>query len=303
MITLTKVCELNLSAAPAAGRPLHLSAASGLVCVHSFNYVVADDELHLGVFRTTSSEPGHLIRLFDGELPAPKSDRKKQKPDFEALTKLPAYGDYPHGALLALGSGSRRNRRMGALLQLDAQGAVRGSPRVVDLSPILASLDDKFPALNIEGAVVSGDELRLFQRGNKRRSENAIIRFQLSALLDVLSSEQTGAIKPSAINTFDLGQIDGIPFCFTDAAALPDGTMVFTAVAEDTDDNYNDGPCAGAAVGIVDDELRSVHKLDRPYKVEGVDARVAGDAVRLLLVTDADDAETPAGLFSATIAL
>jgi hypothetical protein len=303
MITLTKVCELNLSAAPAAGRPLHLSAASGLVCVHSFNYVVADDERHLGVFRTTSSEPGHLIRLFDGELPAPKSDRKKQKPDFEALTKLPAYGDYPHGALLALGSGSRRNRRTGALLQLDAQGAVRGSPRVVDLSPILACLDDKFPALNIEGAVVSGDELRLFQRGNKRRSENAIIRFQLSALLDVLSSEQTGAIKPSAINTFDLGQIDGIPLCFTDAAALPDGTMVFTAVAEDTDDNYNDGPCAGAAVGIVDDELRSVHKLDRPYKVEGVDARVAGDAVRLLLVTDADDAETPAGLFSATIAL
>src|SRR5271169_2423622 len=33
-------------------------------------------------------------------------------------------------------------------------------------------------------------------------------------------------------------------------AALPDGTMVFTAVAEDTDDNYNDGACAGAAVGI-----------------------------------------------------
>ena len=303
MITLTKVCELNLSAAPAAGRPLHLSAASGLVCVHSFNYVVTDDELHLGVFRTTSSEPGHLIRLFDGELPASKSDRKKQKPDFEALTLLPAYGDYPHGALLALGSGSRHNRRMGALLQLDARGAVRGSPRVVDLSPILASLDDKFPALNIEGPVVSGDELRLFQRGNKRRSENAIIRFKLSALLDVLNSKQTGAIKPSAINTFDLGQIDGIPFCFTDAAALPDGTMIFTAIAEDTDDNYNDGPCAGAAVGIMDDELRSVHKLERPYKVEGVDARVAGDAVKLLLVTDADDAETPAGLFSATIAL
>jgi hypothetical protein len=30
--------------------------------------------------------------------------------------------------------------------------------------------------------------------------------------------------------------------------------MVFTAVAEDTDDNYNDGACVGAAVGIVDND-------------------------------------------------
>ena len=68
MIALTKIRELNLSAASAAGRPLHLSAASGLVCLHSFIYVVADDELHLGVFARAPSEPGHLIRLFDGEL-------------------------------------------------------------------------------------------------------------------------------------------------------------------------------------------------------------------------------------------
>ena len=80
--------------------------------------------------------------------------------------------------------------------------------------------------------------------------------------------------------------------------------MVFTAVAEDTDDAYNDGPCAGAAIGIVDNDghLRCLRRLDRPYKVEGVDARVDGDVIRLLLVTDADDADIPASLFSATIA-
>ena len=126
--------------------------------------------------------------------------------------------------------------------------------------------------------------------------------FNFRLLLDALSSEQTGAIKPSAIRTFDLGQIDGIPFCFTDAAALPDGAMVFTAVAEDTDDAHNDGACAGAAIGIVDDELRCLHRLERPYKIEGVDARMEGDVVKLLLVTDADDPSTPAGLFSAAIA-
>ena len=117
-----------------------------------------------------------------------------------------------------------------------------------------------------------------------------------------MSSEQPGAIKPLATSTFDLGQIDGIPFCFTDAAALPDGAMVFTAVAEDTNDTYNDGTCAGAVVGIVDDELRCLHRLERPYKIEGVDVRMEGDVVKLLLVTDADDPDTPASLFSAAFA-
>ena len=301
MMTLTKVRQLDLSAAT-PGRPLYLSAASGLVCISSLNYVVADDELHLGVFRANSSEPGHLVRLFEGELPACNADRKKQKADFEALTLLPSFGNYPDGALLALGSGSRPNRRLGALLGLDAQGAVRGSPQVVDCSPILASLDREVGSVNIEGAVVSGSELRLFQRGNKRNSENAIIRFQLSTFLDALSSGQTAAIAPLAINTFDLGQVDGIPLCFTDAAALPDGRMVFTAVAEGVDDNSNDGACAGAAVGIVGNELQCLYPLDRPHKVEGVNARVEGDVIRLLLVSDADDFEIPAALFSATIA-
>ena len=91
-----------------AGRPLHLSAASGLVCLHSFIYVVSDDELHLGVFGRADQKPGHLIRLFDGALAESKSDRKKQKPDLEALTLLPAHENYHHGALLALGSGSTR---------------------------------------------------------------------------------------------------------------------------------------------------------------------------------------------------
>jgi hypothetical protein len=303
MIALTKLRALNLSAAAGAGRPLHLSAASGLVCVNSFIYVVADDELHLGVFHAADSEPGSLIRLFDGELPDSKQARKKQKPDLEALTLLPAFGDYPDGALLALGSGSKRNRRMGALLGLDAQGAVQGAARVVDLSPILSSLDDEFSALNIEGAVIGGGELRLFQRGNKKHAANAIIRFRLSPVLDALRSEHASAIKPAAVYPYDLGEIDGIPFCFTDAAALPDGDMVFTAVAENTDNPYDDGPCVGAAIGIADGagHLLCLHRLDRPYKIEGVDAQVDGDVIRLLLVTDDDDANIPAGLFSATI--
>ncbi len=303
MIATTKIRDLSLFAPTAYGRPSHLSAASGLVCVKSFIYVIADDELQLGVFCRSDRKPGHLLRIFDGVLPESKNDRKKQKPDLEALCLLPPYGEYPHGALLMLGSGSKRNRRMGAILGLDEEGAVSGPPQVVDFSPVFDQLDVEFAALNIEGAIVSGDELRLLQRGNKRHNKNAVIRFILSEFLDTLSTDRSRIIKPCTINVYDLGEINGVPFCFTDAAALPDGSMVFTAVAEDTEDTYYDGPCTGAAIGVLDNDghLRCLHRLYRPQKVEGVDAKVDGKVIRVVLVTDADDISIPAELLSATI--
>jgi hypothetical protein len=172
------------------------------------------------------------------------------------------------------------------------------------LSPILAPLKDTFPDLNIEGAVVFGDELRLFQRGNKRQADNAIIRYSLSRVLDALQSPRDDTIEPSATDRLDLGWIRGIPFCFTDACALPNGDMVFCAVAEDTEDAYRDGSCIAAAIGIVENggHLLSFQRLDRPYKVEGINARLDGDRLDLLLVTDADDPGIPAGLFSTSIA-
>ena len=303
-ISLSKIRELDLLAAPSDGRPLHLSAASGLVRAGRSLYVVADDELHLGVFDASDTKAGHLVRLFPGELPATAADRKARKPDLEALVLLPSFTGYSRGALLALGSGSKRNRCRGALLALDAQGEAGDTPQVCDLSGLFAVPEDIFPALNIEGAVVIGDELCLLQRGNKRAVQNAVIRFHLPALLAALGSGlPIEFLAPSAICAVALGEIKGVPLCFTDAAALPNGEFVFTAIAEDTEDNYDDGPCTGAAVGIADREgrLRCLYRLDRPHKIEGVDARVEGRVIRLLLVTDADDAAVPASLYCATI--
>jgi hypothetical protein len=280
----------------------HLSAASGLVRAGSFLYVIADDELHLGIFRTTGRDPGELVRLFDGTLSAPKAERKREKPDLEALTMLPPSADFPYGAMLALGSGSTQNRHRGVLLGLDAQGALRSGPRIVDLSSVFSCLS-VLRELNIEGAVVCGDEMRLFQRGSKGNNPNALIRFSLSAFLAALNGTANRTIEPLALQSIDLGGIDGIPFTFTDAAALPNGEVLFTAVAEDTADSYNDGPCTGAVIGVLDREshVKRLLRLDVPLKIEGVDARVEGNIISLLLVTDADDSSIPAGLFSATI--
>ncbi len=303
VISLHRIRDLDLAAPSAAGRPAFLSAASGLVCIHDFIYVVADDELDLGVFRAQTSEPGLLMPIFAGTLPLDAAERKKQKPDFEALVHLPAFGNHTHGALLALGSGSKRTRRMGALVALDSTGAVHGSPHIVDLSPILSPLNEQFVALNIEGAIIVGDEFLLLQRGNRNDAVNAIIRFSLNDIFGILRKGTHAALVPHSTTAIDLGDVGGVPLSFTDAAALPDGGMVFSAVAEDTDNSYDDGPCVGAAVGIIDSKgkLQSVQRLHYPYKIEGIAARVDSDAIHLLLVTDADDPETKASLFSATI--
>jgi hypothetical protein len=304
MITVAEIRALNIAAATSTKRPLHLSAASGLVCVGSTIYVVADDELHLGVFSKDLPKPGRLVRLFEGVLPDKKAARKRMKPDLEALTLVPPFENFPHGALLALGSGSRPNRGRGALVALDSDGIVLGPPRELDMYPVLVSLHEAFDELNIEGAVIASDELRLIQRGNKGQADNAIISYSVWDALAGLQSSKSDPIKPTAINRVDLGYISGVPFCFTDATALANGDMVYCAVAEDTEDAYRDGPCIGAAIGIVshDGQLLSMQQLDRPHKVEGISAQENGDVLDLLLVTDPDDAEIPALLLSASIA-
>lgn len=281
-----------------------MSAASGLVRAGDFLYVVADDEHHLGVFPATGEAPGRLIAILPGQLPAPSNERKALKPDFEALVRLPPFPGYPGGALLALPSGSRPNRRTGALLRLEADGVVIGSPRSIDFSGVFEVLQRQFAALNIEGAVVMADRLRLLQRGSKHHGQNAWIDLSLPAVLQALATADT--VNDALLvgtQTFDLGSIDGIPLGFTDGAALPDAALIFTAVAEDAENSYEDGPCAGAAVGIADHDgrLRLLERLDANYKVEGIDARVAGEAIELLLVTDSDDERIPACLLSAAL--
>lgn len=301
---LDKIRELTLRAGSLPGRSPYLSAASGLVRVGDFLYVVADDELHLGVFSVDPETPGELIRLLPGDLPETIIERKALKPDLEALVLLPPFGGHPHGALFALGSGSKRNRRTGVLLGLDARGALRGTPRPVDLTAMMDSAKDEFKKLNFEGAVIAGDRFLLLQRGNKGKSGNALFASPLAAVLRALERGEAPDDSLQMIRgDIDLGAIHGVPLCFSDAAALPDGDLVFTAIAEDTEDSYADGPFAGAAVGVMSHKgkLKMLRRLEPGYKVEGIDTRVASGKLHLLLVTDADDERVPASLYSAEI--
>lgn len=295
-----EIRPLRLQQASRPGRPAHLSAASGLVLVGDLFYVVADDELHLGVFPLDGAAPGTLLRLFPGELPDAPRERKACKPDLEVLLRLPPFPHHPHGALLAMGSGSRANRRLGTLLALDAIDHV-GAPRTIDLSALYAALESRCAALNIEGAVASGDRLLLFQRASKGQPGNTVFAFALAPVLDALSEGNTlPAQQLLGHRSHALGDIDGVGLSFTDATALPDGSVLFSAVAEDSEDSYEDGVVLGTAIGGLrgDGTLAFVQRLDTRLKIEGLHAGRDGGRLQVLMVTDADDPHVPAKLLA-----
>ena len=152
-------------------------------------------------FPPPGDAPGHLLRLFDGELPAEKTARKKQKPDLEAITQLPPFGRFANGALLALGSGSKKNRRRGALLALDAPGAIAARRGIVDVAPLFDELDRRFP--RAEHRRRGRDRRRTAAAAARQRKhpQNLIVRYPLAPVLDALAAgDVIGAIAPSAID-------------------------------------------------------------------------------------------------------
>lgn len=303
MIHLTELKNLILEQAAQQHRHPHLSAASGLVQVGPWLYVVADDELHLGQFLLNGNTHGQLHRCFAGELPLEHEERKAEKPDIEVLTLIPQPNNPSRNALLALGSGSKKKRRRSALVLLDHTGNIGGQAETIDLSNFYKFLKREIGKLNIEGAAIVEDNFFLFQRGNKKNKLNASIGLSLADFYQILLAPDKKYEPHIHITPYELGDIDGVPLCFTDATALGDGEIIFTASAENTSDSYLDGQCMGSAIGVINrkGDLVLLDAVDKTVKLEGIEANKTSSGIELLLVTDADDAARPAQLYSANL--
>ena len=300
-LQLHAVRELLLDASSGLA---HLSAASGMWMTNNTLYVVADDELVLGVFSTLEDKPGQTLTIIPGVLPEDVKQRKAAKPDFESLTCLPACSRYPYGALLAFGSGSTEQRKRGMLWSFNQQQQLTDEPQLFNLQAFYQPLEQVFADLNIEGVVVQGSCLKLWQRANNQHRENAVIEYKLSDLYAVLDGKSdTLTIQPQRIDYYDLGEVAGVPLTFTDAYALDDGACLFTAAAENTDNSYLDGECVAAAIGLIDAQrqLRWLKPVQPVYKLEGISAKQVGDRLHIYLVSDADDADVPAQLLETLI--
>lgn len=298
-LKLEQVRTLQMEKPSGPGRLPHVSAASGLVKVGSTLWVAADDENQLAAF--DGRKKGRWVPVLPGVLPGEKEARREVKPDFEALAQLPAFAGAPNGGLFTLTSGSAPNRTKAAFVPLDGSGAA-GAPKVLELGVVLQALSKRIDQLNIEGAVVSGDTLKLLHRGGENGG-NAIIDLDLAGLSQAIASGAApGAELIRDVKTVDLGSLAGVPLGFSDASPLPDGSLVFTASAEDTDDPKLDGAVTGSIIGVLspDGQVRARFPV-KDLKLEGVHAEVKGKDVHVTLVSDADDEKVPSPMHRAVL--
>jgi Family of unknown function (DUF6929) len=304
LIPLIPLRELHLDRPAVNGGGDFLSAASGLVKIEDTFHVVADDSLQLGTF-VSGSPTGEIRKLLNRpELPSDEKARKSVKPDLESLTRVKTESGE---GLIALGSGSTDKRFSGVFVGLDEHGTL-GNPIEFDLAPLYIELGKTFPELNIEGVASIGDKLRLLQRGNGSTGPNAVIDLNLAEAVKAASNGEP--LRKDMIDTItaaQLGTTPGhrgpVPWTFTDLAALGDGSSVFTAAAEDTDNPYDDGEILGSAIGFLraDGSVSKLFQTDKKVKLEGIAVQKEGDQTRAFLVTDADDPHKPAMMYQAIL--
>jgi Family of unknown function (DUF6929) len=300
-LELSRLRDLDLSEPPDNGMPPHVASASGVVRRGDFVYVIGDDLLQVAVFGLATGGPGELRQALAGDLPDEHQWRKRDKPDLEALTALPPVEGEPNGGLLGLGSGSKRGRDRGFFWSFAADGSLHGESRPIDLHPVYEALRDELGgAINIEGAAVLGERLWLFHRGNRTEAPNAVAEVELADLALTLAKDlRIDAREVRSARAYELGDVDGVPACFSDATTLLDDLICFTASAE----GDQDGDIRGSVVGTIDasGEVRRLRAIDAHWKVEGVHAAVDTGVIDLLFVCDQDDPGEPSPLLSGTM--
>lgn len=293
-------------AEPALDRPAHVRAASGVAWVGSLLGVVQDDANFIALVEPESGQaigiplpPGdNGARLFDEG-----RGTKNLKLDLEGCFSVRDQGRLH---FIALGSGSKPLRERILAVTFDRSEREVDSLRLLDASAFYAQLhqDPLFSGseLNLEGAVLRDQTLLLFQRGNgKSRGEtlaiNAVGELDWPLFRGYLASQAAPSRVPplTRVTRYDLGQVQGVPFTFTDATLDQRGGILFLASAEDSSDSVTDGLVHGTRVGQIasDGSARITTLQDEDGKPSHVKAEGLvldrKDPTRAWVVVDMDD--------------
>ena len=286
-------------------RPAHVRAGSGLARVPGGIALVQDDANFLAVVDPHSAQ-ARAIPLPAGEDGARQFDtvrgNKANKLDLEACVAANVGGET---LFVAFGSGSTR-RREGIVL-VGGWGAPDPVVALVQAPGLYERLrgESAFAgtALNLEGAVLVGDRLLLSARGNGRADGEhvpaaATCTLDWPALLRYLQAPLSATPPaPQDVVRYDLGSLEGVRLGFTDAAHWGDA-FLFSAAAEASVDEVEDGDVAGSVLGIIDGQGATrwttvTDAAGAPFtgKVEGLLAPHDGE--HLYAVVDSDDPDTP----------
>ncbi len=252
------------------------------------NAIAVKDEQQVGAVLLPPGKGGR--RTFGSEL-----GNKKHKLDLEASVVL------PDGRLVVFGSGSTHRRER--IVVVSPEHDVRlfdGSEWYGLLRRTRAFSGSE---LNVEGVVIVGDKVRLFQRGN-----GAVVDGEtpINATVDVVLSHFVAWLDGAAaipelynVTQYDLGTIEDVAWTFTDAALTSQGRVVFTATAEASEDTFNDGQVYGSCFGVIGaTEVQLVEVTDRSgqrlaLKIEGLEP-TPGDPGAFAVVVDMDRPDEPA---------
>lgn len=292
-------------------RPAYVRAASGLAWVGDRLAVIQDDASFVALVEPETGL-AEAVPLPVGPGGARQFDdargNKAGKLDLEALATVPS----PRGVLLAaFGSGSLAPRETVVLISFASGSSATVDLRAASAFYALLRSASEFAGseMNVEGALHAGGLLTLFGRGNGAiRGElepvNASCDVSWPALRAYL--EQPASVTPpvpSAITQYDLGELDGVPFGFTDVALGRGGVILYAAAAEASPDATRDGKVRGSAVGVIEPNTlagrwaRLREGSGAPFigKVEGL-ATESRHPERIFAVVDSDDHSKPSDL-------
>ena len=284
------------SADPSLDRPDHVRAASGLARMADGRLVIAqDDASFLG------------IRGRDGSvdaLPLPATGgRRRFEPSFNNLSLKPdmeSCATLADGRVLAFGSGTIAARQQIAVVQADG-ATLRMKAGEPFYGALLAHQELGGTAMNIEGATVIGDRLRLFQRASGAEGKSAYADFALTDFLGWLDEDRE-VPRTVAVVSVDLGREGGVSYGFADATTYAD-RVYFLAGAEDNDSPMTDGEVVGTRAGWLSGSEARYAPILAPsgepskVKLEGlvIDPEHSTDNHLVAwAVSDVDAPETPA---------
>jgi hypothetical protein len=166
--------------------PAHVRAASGLAWFGPQLALIQDDANFIALIDPVSAR-ARAVALPAGEGGARLFDRergnKQFKFDLEACVTVESRGT---AILLAFGSGSTPRREI--VVKVSAVEREAADAELVELPELYAALraTSSFAGseMNVEGAVIVGDQLRLFSRGNGR-SVGELVAIDASCDLDL----------------------------------------------------------------------------------------------------------------------
>lgn len=299
-------------ASSALDRPPFVRAASGIAWFGGELAIIQDDASLIALV-----DP-HTMRVRAIPLPADihglrqfdkSRHNKKDKLDLECCFVMEEGGA---STLFALGSGSSKKRETIVRVRSIEQGGARVGYDVQTTlaqafyAALRATTEFSGSELNLEGAVVQGSELVLFQRGNGAPRHdllavNATCQIKLDDFLHYLDDTEHAPVPAlRLVRRYDLGSIAGVPLTFTDAAQAEGDDLLFLASAEGSPNTVDDGEVVGTVLGLIarDGSITLMPLSDEGDgpcrdKVEGVVLDLE-DASRAWLVIDSDDATQPA---------